>query len=90
MKCPHCDTKQPFSRIKKSLRKAQACDECKEGFVLTLSISRMFLLILPAAASLLVIRPVNLHWGISPLAFTALVSVLYVLSCLTLAKRAVN
>ncbi len=90
MKCPHCDTKQAFSSIKKSLRKAQACEKCKEGYVLTLSVSRMFLLILPAAASLLVIRPVNLHWGISPLAFTALVSVLYIMSCLTLVKRALN
>jgi len=90
MKCPHCQAKQPFVAVRKSLRKAQACAECKEGYVLTLSISRMFLLILPAAASLLVIRPVNFHWGISPLAFTALISVLYVLSCLTLVKRAVS
>lgn len=87
MKCPHCHTKQPFSTLKKSLRKIQSCPNCQEGYLLTLSMARMLLLIIPVAFSLVMIRPISLHWGLPPSLFTALIILLYGLSCLTLVKR---
>ncbi len=90
MKCPHCKSKLSFSSIKKSLRRPQPCNECEEGYLLTLSMSRMLLLILPVAFSLVMIRPISLHWGVPPSIFTALIVVLYGLSCLTLVKRSIR
>ena len=87
MKCPHCEATLPFSALRKSLRQAQACQSCTQSFTLTISISRMFLLLLPVAFSLFMIRPISLHWGIDPTFFSALIVVLYGLSCLTLRKR---
>ncbi len=87
MKCPNCQTKLPFSSLKKSLRRVQPCHACDEGFLVTLSMKRMLLLIIPVAFSLVMIRPISLHWGLPPSMFTALIIVLYGLSCLTLVKR---
>ncbi|MGO3408989.1 hypothetical protein, partial [Marinomonas sp.] len=64
MKCPHCQEKLPFSILRKSLLRPQACQSCKEGYALTISIGRMFLLLIPVAFSLIMIRPISLHWGI--------------------------
>lgn len=90
MKCPHCETKLPLSLLKKSIRRPQPCPACDEGFTVTLSMSRMFLLIIPVAISLLMIRPISLYWGIPPSFFSALLIVLYVLSCATLIKRPIR
>jgi hypothetical protein len=90
MKCPHCQAKLTFSAVKKSFRNPQTCSSCDEGYRVTLSISRMFLLIIPVAFSLIMIRPISLHWGVSPALMSALIAFLYGLSCLTLVKRAVR
>ncbi|MEO9274493.1 hypothetical protein ABFY09_06505 [Marinomonas sp. 5E14-1] len=89
MKCPHCQSKLPFSSLKKSFFRPQPCSSCNEGYTVTLSISRMFLLIIPVAFSLIMIRPISLHWGVSPTLMSALIVLLYGVSCLTLVKRAV-
>ncbi len=90
MKCPHCKEKLIFSSLRKSLRTPQTCQSCKEGYALTISIGRMFLLLLPVAFSLFMIRPISLYWGIDPTFFSALIIILYGVSCLTIVKRAVK
>lgn len=90
MKCPHCKEKLSFSSLRKSLFRPQVCHSCHEGYILTLSIGRMFLLLLPVAFSLIMIRPISLYWGIDPSFFSALIIILYGLSCLTLKQRAIR
>lgn len=76
--------------MKKSFFRPQACPTCHEGYSITLSVGRMFLLIIPVAFSLIMIRPISLHWGVSPTLMSALIALLYGISCLTLVKRAVR
>ncbi len=87
MKCPHCKNPIALSSLRKSFFRPQRCPACEQSYVLSLSVGRGLLLLLPVALTLFMIRPLSIHWGIAPVFLTAPVIFLYLLSCLRIAQR---
>jgi hypothetical protein len=83
VKCPHCAQNLPSKRALSSFFKPTHCESCEQNFVVTLSVKRGALLILPVAATLFFVKPLAYQWQIDATFLHAIILCLYGLSCLT-------
>lgn len=83
MKCPKCQATVTLNQLIKSFFKPTQCQACANSIVVTLSIKRGALLLLPVAATLFLVKPLAFQWQVDATFLNAFILFLYGISCLT-------